>query len=140
MNKLNDYSEGCGNTPGRLKNTMLMRKNLILALTVCSALTAFGQTEVPEEKVTELNEVVVKGKNAWIEGDKYVFKPTKSEKNLATDATSLLRNMDTGIIYVDGSGNLKSRLGSGNVNIFINGEPADEMDLSTFWPQNALRV
>ena len=140
MNKLNDYSEGCGNTSGRLKNTMLMRKNLILALTVCSALTAFGQTEVPEEKVTELNEVVVKGKNAWIEGDKYVFKPTKSEKNLATDATSLLRNMDTGIIYVDGSGNLKSRLGSGNVNIFINGEPADEMDLSTFWPQNALRV
>lgn len=48
--------------------------------------------------------------------------------------------MDTGIIYVDGQGNLKSRLGGSNVSIFINGVPADETDLATFWPQNAVRV
>ena len=102
--------------------------------------TASGQDSAPsgDDKVTELSEIVVTGENVWIEGDKIVFKPQKSAKNLATDAASLIDNMHTGLLKARG-GTITTNLGE-QVTIFINGVRADNIDLSTFWPKNALRV
>lgn len=89
-------------------------------------------------KVRELQELIVEGKNAWIEGNKVVFIPRKSEKNLAVDASSLIENMNTGVLVVK-NGQILAR-GGNPVAIYINGRPAMGIDLSTFWPQNAVRV
>lgn len=94
--------------------------------------------EIKESQTHELQELVVKGENAYFDGEKYTFIPNKSEKNLANSAITLIENMKTGILYVE-NGEIKSHV-AGDVNIFINGVHADEMDLSNFWPQNALRV
>lgn len=112
-------------------------RHLPLALCILLPGLAAAQSET-DPKTTELDEVVVRGKNAWIEGNKYVFVPDKRDKNLARDPASLIENMDMGIVYVD-QGQIKTRYGA-DVSIFINGVPADGIDLSTFWPKNALRV
>ncbi len=93
---------------------------------------------VNAERTTTLAELVVTSDYAWVEGNKLIFVPRKNEKNLATDAISLIENMHIPVLYVE-QGGIKSRAG-GNVSIFINGIPADDMDLSTFWPKNAMRV
>ena len=54
------------------------------------------QTQEQEQKTTELEELVVKGENAWIENGKAVFIPQKSAKNLARDMASLIGRMNTG--------------------------------------------
>lgn len=91
-----------------------------------------------DNKTTTLKELVVTGENAWFEGNKAVFVPRKNEKNLAIDAVSLIDNMGTPLLYVK-ENKIMSRTG-GAVTIFINGNPADDTDLRTFWPQNAIRV
>ncbi len=91
-----------------------------------------------DNKTTTLKELVVTGENAWFEGNKAVFVPRKNEKNLAIDAVSLIDNMGTPLLYVK-ENQIMSRTG-GAVTIFINGNPADDTDLRTFWPQNAIRV
>lgn len=90
------------------------------------------------ENTTTLNEIIVKNSNAYIDGEKIVFIPTKSEKYLSTDISSLISNMGTGLLRVE-NGKVKS-ISAGDVNIFFNGIAADEMDLSTFWPKNVIRV
>lgn len=91
-----------------------------------------------ENKETTLKELVVTSDYAWFENGKAVFIPRKNEKKLATDAASLIDNMGTPLLYVKDN-QIMSRTG-GAVSIFINGEPANEADLKTFWPQNAIRV
>lgn len=89
-------------------------------------------------KATDLNEVIVRGENVWVDGNKTVFIPNKRAKNLAKDMVSLVERMHMGIILVEDG---EIRTGNGQtVNIFINGVPADGLDISTFWPKNAMRV
>lgn len=90
------------------------------------------------DSITNLKEFVIVGKRAWFEGEKAIFVPRKNEKNLATDAVSLIQRMSVPLLYVQDN-NIYSRVG-GAVNIFINGVAADNMDLSTFWPRNVVRV
>lgn len=85
-----------------------------------------------------LKEVVVKSERAWIEGNKAIFLPTKSEKNLANDAASLLERMHIPTVIID-NGQIKSITGK-TVSLFINGQEASGIDLSTFWPKLAKRV
>ena len=59
------------------------------------------QEQTQEQETTELEELVVKGENAWIENGKAVFIPQKSAKNLARDMASLIGRMNTGILMVD---------------------------------------
>lgn len=109
---------------------------------ICICAYAQSENHITESendvKTTTLQELVVTSDYAWVDGEKFVFVPRKNEKNLATDAISLIENMHIPVLYVD-KGNIKSRTG-GSVSIFINGVPADDMDMSTFWPKNALRV
>lgn len=85
-----------------------------------------------------LQEVVVVGERAWIEGDKAVFIPTKKEKNLADSPSSLVERMHIPTVIVD-RGQIKSLSGH-NVAIYINGVEAEGIDLSTFWPKQTIRV
>ena len=89
-------------------------------------------------KVTRLQELVVKSRNAWVEGDKAVFIPQKSDRNLSNDAASLLRHMQIPLLNVEG-GNIRNIRGQ-KVTIFINGVRAESTDLDAFWPKEALRV
>lgn len=91
-----------------------------------------------EEKTTELQELIVKGENAWFEDGKAIFVPRKSAKNIASDMASLIEMMNTGMLRVK-QGEITTATGQ-QVNIFINGVPADGLDKATFWPKNALRV
>lgn len=96
------------------------------------------QTQEQEQKTTELEELVVKGENAWIENGKAVFIPQKSAKNLARDMASLIERMNTGLLRVT-EGQITTAGGKA-VSLFINGVPVDKMDAATFWAKNALRV
>lgn len=102
------------------------------------ATDSIASDEKQTQKVHELQELVVESKHAWVEGNKVVYIPRKSEKNLAVDAASLIKNLNSGVLYVRNDV-IKAR-GDNPVSIFINGRPASDADLSTFWPQNALRV
>lgn len=86
----------------------------------------------------ELEEVVVVGERSWIEGNKAIFIPTKQEKNLATDPATLVQRMGIPTVIVDG-GVIKNLRGEA-VPVFINGEPADDIDISTFWAKHTYRV
>lgn len=112
----------------------------VAAIALCSH-RVMALTEQPDSAASpsiELQEVVVVGERAWFEGDKAVFIPTKSEKNLANDPVSLVRNMHIPTVITD-QGSIKSLSGE-SVSIFINGVPATGVDISTFWPKQALRV
>lgn len=86
-----------------------------------SAQTEQADTTAASTPSVQLQEVVVVGERAWFEGDKAVFIPTKSEKNLANDPVSLVRNMHIPTVITD-MGSIKSLSGE-PVSIFINGVP-----------------
>ena len=85
-----------------------------------------------------LKELKVESARGWIEGDKAVFIPTKQEKNLSNDPTSLIKSMHLPIVKeVNG---ILYGLSGAQITFFINGEKADEIDLATFWSKNVKRI
>ena len=97
-----------------------------------------AQNETAEGKHTQLQELIVKGENAWFEDGKAVFIPRKSDKNLSGSMESLIERMNTGILSAR-NGSITT-IGGQPVNIFINGVAVDDLDKATFWPKNAIRV
>ncbi len=124
-------------SPSRFRCICFLATSSLFFGTLASA-DEVADTVSQDERVTTLEEIVVKGERAWIEGDKAVFIPTKSEKNLATDPATLVKNMHIPTIVVEGS-SMKSRTGQ-EVQVFINGRRAESVDLQTFWPKQAIRV
>ncbi len=130
---------------------------LTILLLICTALSAQGQQNATN-KVSEtkkevkndstktkaghdsikLGEVVVTADNIRFENGKVVMTPTKQEKNLSKDIESLIENMNTGILKVE-NGEIKASNGQ-SVTLFINGEPVNKFDESTFWAKNVLSV
>lgn len=93
---------------------------------------------VDTAKITQLQELIVQGENAWIEGDKAVFIPSRRDKRLSNSVSTLLDNMMIPMLKVEGSS--VTNISGKPVAIFINGIRADDTDYSTFWPKQALRV
>lgn len=89
-------------------------------------------------KETYLDELVVEARRGWVEDDKIVFVPDKHEKNLSNSAPDLLKSMQLPMVKIEGN-QVTDRMGQ-NVTIFINGVRANDTDLSTFWPKEAIRV
>lgn len=113
--------------------------SLIITLAIFLLTFDLWAFEDPDSvKIHTLEEVIVKSERAWIEGEKAVFVPTKSEKNLATDPASLVRNMHIPTLMVSG-GNITNISGE-TVAVYINGVKAEGIDLSTFWPKHTRRV
>lgn len=80
---------------------------------ICICAYAQSENHITESendvKTTTLQELVVTSDYAWVDGEKFVFVPRKNEKNLATDAISLIENMHIPVLYVD-KGNIKAEL------------------------------
>lgn len=93
---------------------------------------------VKEANVTELKEVIVESERLWIEDGKIIGIPTRQEKNFAIDPASLIRNMHLPML-MEVSGNVTTVNGEPVV-YYINGKPANNIDLSTFWGKNVKRV
>lgn len=89
-------------------------------------------------KTYQLEELIVESDNAWIEGDKAVFLPTKRDKKLSNSVQTLLQRMHIPTLVIT-EGRI-TNIGGKDVTVFINGIRADEIDFSTFWPKQALRV
>lgn len=117
---------------------LLVSAASLIAIPIHAQNSGEKQNSAENDKSTQLDELVVKAKKGWFENGKAVFIPEKREKNLAKDATSLIDRMNTGVLHVE-KGSIKT-YNNEDVAIYINGVKADDMDLSTFWPKNALRV
>lgn len=88
--------------------------------------------------VTDLSELVVRSERAWVSDGVFNFIPSKREKKLADSPESLIANMNIPILKVR-DGRISTPTGE-EVTIFINGEPADDISVSTFWPKNVRKV
>ena len=82
----------------------------------------------------ELQEIVVEGQRSWIDGEKVVYIPTKKEKNVSWNISSLLKNMNLPMINVSPDETVAD-LNGNQVSYFINGKPATDIDIKTFWPR-----
>ena len=87
----------------------------------------------------ELQEIVVEGQRSWIDGEKVVYIPTKKEKNVSWNISSLLKNMNLPMINVSPDETVAD-LNGNQVSYFINGKPATDIDIKTFWPKDAKSV
>lgn len=119
---------------------MLTTIKRIIVLTIAFvgfSLSAQENTDSVSSSIN-LEEFVVVGERAWIEGNKAIFIPTKSEKNLSNSPASLVKRMHIPTVIVDND-RITTLYGQG-VSIYINGVEASGIDLSTFWPKQALRV
>lgn len=119
---------------------LLQLKHIGAVLLLSFSLTTISAQdhEEPEAITRELEELVVTGERAWIEGNKAVFVPTKSEKNLSDSPATLVERMNIPLVIVD-RGTIKNLRGQG-IPVYINGEPATDIDLQTFWPKQTYRV
>ncbi|MDE5774099.1 MAG: hypothetical protein K2H86_06555 [Muribaculaceae bacterium] len=117
-----------------------MLKKLLLAVIILLPTAIGAQTASKDEtdNTKYLEEVVVEANRGWVEDGKIVFVPTKKEKQLANSAATLIQSMSLPILRVE-NGAIKTTNGR-DVTIYINGRPADEVDLATFWPKHAQRV
>lgn len=106
-----------------------------LTLILLSAIMTKADDSIP---TTNLEELVVKSERSWIENGVFNFLPTKKEKQLSNSPGSLIKMMD--IPLLKGDGDAIKTLSDEAVSIFINGEPANEIDLSTFWPSDVKKV
>ena len=105
---------------------------------IASVLQATAGEQTDSVQTKDLNELVVTAKRGWIEDDKIVYIPTKTEQKLSNSPETLIESMHLPMLIVkDGS---ITTVSGETVSIFINGNPANSTDLATFWPKQAKRV
>lgn len=120
-----------------------MRYSIKKLLVILSLVSVFNfhinaDDSIPDNKVSELQELVVKAKRGWVEADRIVFIPTKQEKRLSNTPVDLIESMNLSMLHVkDGS---VFSLNGTEVPVFINGKKADKIDIATFWSLQAKRV
>lgn len=116
--------------------TMIHFRYLLTATLLAAACSvALADDSIP---TTRLQELVVVGDNAWIEGDKAIFVPSKKEKKFANSPASLIKNMHIPLLRED-QGKVTTLSGEA-VTYFINGIRANAIDISTFMAKSAKRV
>ncbi|MDE6718045.1 MAG: outer membrane beta-barrel protein [Muribaculaceae bacterium] len=109
---------------------------IILSLFCLSTLLpAQTQDSIPE---TDLHEVVVTSDRSWIKDGVHNFIPSKKEKQLSDSPETLIGIMNLPILKSEG-GSI-STIGGEPVTIFINGVPANNIDLATFNTKDVKRV
>ena len=98
----------------------------------------YAQTTDSLPAAKQLEEVVVLGERAWIEGSVINIIPTTSEKKLSNSPATLIKSMHLPFVK-EKDGAIVNAAGDG-VSIFINGKRADAIDVMTFWPKEVKRV
>lgn len=116
----------------------LMSKIVKAAMAISLLLVALNANADDSIPAKELQEITVTADRGWIEGNKTVFIPTKSEKKLANSPATLINNMDFPQLQVV-DGKILGPDGK-EVTLFINGRKMQPIDISTFWPKLAKRV
>lgn len=106
----------------------------------CDTVKTTVATDTTQHKTTHLEEVVVQGETQWRDGDKFVFLPQKRQKNIAYDANTLLQRMNLPVLQYGGPKDAPTGLDGKPIVIYINGIKATNIDLSTFWPKQCIRV
>lgn len=96
---------------------------------------AVADDSIPSRK---LDEVTVVAERGWIENGVINIIPTKKEKRLSNSPASLIDAMN--LTFVKEKDDKIVSLTGEDVRIFINGEPADNIDIKAFWPKNVRRV
>ena len=115
-----------------------MRKYILALSLIPCAIGMMAQTAPADSTVPQLDEIVVEGKNITTTEYGFSILPTKQEKAHATDAYTLLRNMNLPMLTV--RNNEVSRVGGGGVSYFINGVPASATDCEALRPSQVIRV
>lgn len=110
----------------------------LITLLVCLSVCKVYAQSTDSVSTHHLQELVVKTERMWIDNEKINVIPTKSEKKLSNSAASLIRSMNLTFLQ-EKDDNIINHLGE-NVTIFINGEKANNVDLSTFWPKEVKMV
>lgn len=114
-----------------------MKAPLITALT---CLLLCGGNAMPDDSIParQLEELVVTAERGWVENGTVNVIPTKKEKKLSNSPASLIKSMHLPFLKEE-DGSIVSISGE-PVSVFINGERATEIDISTFWPMEVKRV
>lgn len=110
-------------------------------LLISSSCCAYAQ-EISSDstKTTALNEVVVESKNAWLNAGGGSFIPSAREKNLSSDAYSLLLHMSIPQLNVSPASNAVTTSTGRNVAIFIDYVKASSADLEGMLTTDVKRV
>lgn len=93
-----------------------------------------------QEKVRDLREVVVEAATRKDIAGGVAFFPTKREKNLATDAISLIANLALTELYYDPAKNRILTLDDQGVTYFIDGKKAASNQLTALNPKDVARI
>lgn len=117
-----------------MKSTTLQHA-FVLWLVLPLALTLQSQDSIP---IQQLKEVEVTTDRMWIENDRIIFIPTRRQKALANSPVTLIQAMRLPLLR-EKDGIITGR-GGEPVTIFINGHPANEIDIKNFWPKDTRRV
>lgn len=122
-----------------------MRRNILLftVITLAGGGSALAQEVAPGDSVAEskeLQEVVVVGANQTARAGELTFRPTDREKKVSANGYDLLRHMAMPQISVDPSSDKVTTLAGGGVSMFINGQPASDIDVQNLRTKNVTRV
>ncbi|MDE6027669.1 MAG: outer membrane beta-barrel family protein [Muribaculaceae bacterium] len=115
-----------------------MRKHyfiMTVTLMMLSILVAKADDSIP---AIDLQELVVKSERSWIENGVFNFVPTKKEKKLSNSPGTLIDVMNIPVLKSEGD--IITTISNESVVIFINGEPANDIDIATFWPSEVKKV
>lgn len=116
---------------------MDMKTPLTIALT-CLLLCGGNARSEDSIPARQLGELVVTDDRSWIENGTVNVIPTKKEKKLSNSPASLIKSMHLPFLK-EKDGTIVSLSGE-PVSVFINGERASDIDISTFWPMEVKRV
>lgn len=116
-------------------------RNLLLIIFTVTSYCAFAQ-EIPSDSIqtTDLNEIVVESKNAWLNARGGSFIPSAREKNISSDAYSLLLHMAIPQLNVSPASNAVTTSTGKNVAIFIDYVKASTSDLEGMLTTDVKRV
>lgn len=116
---------------------MDMKAPLTIALT-CLLLCGGNARSEDSIPARQLGELVVTGDRCWIENGTVNVIPSRKEKKLSNSPASLIKSMHLPFLK-EKDGTIVSLSGE-PVSVFINGERAADIDISTFWPMEVRRV
>ncbi len=114
-----------------------MKTTLIFA---CLLLLSLSNLASADDSISakQLKEVTVAGEREWIEDGIINILPTKTEKKLSNSPATLIQSMNLTFLREE-DGNIVNLSGE-KVPVFINGEEAEDIDISTFWPKEVKKV
>lgn len=118
--------------------TFLIPNNVVADDSIPSTSPEVHIEQEGEKTLNELNELVVVAKRGWVENGAINIIPSKQEKNLSNSPASLIGSMN--LPFIKEKDGAIVNLAGDNVKIFINGEKADDIDISTFWSNHVKKV